>query len=152
MGGYVPKRKAWKRPGGPCPECGSERCKSIRTFACWSRCFGKALREHGYIRCGAHSRSLLEAGIEIVLAPQPAGNEVVFAPAWAVILLADLRRTSRAAGRRVPRKEVMQLLAPTREHLKQAPQALLDRMEELRAFAALRGWKYSRGMWYAGGS
>lgn len=144
--GYALKRGPWKRKGGPCVECGSERCRSIRSFACWVRAFRSVLQDHNYIRiCGA-SQPLRDAGIMILMAPQPNGNEIMFAPAWAVVLLKELREAATIKSRRLPRKQV-EVLKTSRRNVPPPPE-LLARLDELRAFAALRGWRFEHGMWY----
>jgi hypothetical protein len=89
---------------------------------------------------------LRDADVPVILAPQPAGNEVVFAPSWAVLQLAALREAGHQNGRRLSSREVYAALQTDPRH-GPAPAALLTRLEELRAFAGLRGWTYRNGMW-----
>lgn len=147
MGDYALKQGPWKRKGGPCVECGSERCRSIRSFACWVRCFRRVLQDHNYIRCGEQTRFLRRADIAMPLAPQPSGNEVYFGPAWAVVLVSTLRQEAKQAKKRLVLAHVAELLQTTKNYGPTPPE-LLARLEELRAFAVLRGWRYEHGMWY----
>lgn len=147
MGDYALKRRPWKRKGGPCVECGSERCRSIRSYICWVRCFRRVLKDHNYIRCGEQTRHLRAADIEMLLAPQPSGNEVYFGPAWAVVLITTLRQEATETQRHLKWAHVVELLR-TNKNYGPTPPALVARLEELRAFAVLRGWRYQHGMWY----
>lgn len=146
--GAVTKRvkRPWRRKNGPCPECASERCRSTSTFACWVRTFRHAFSVHDFVRCGEQSKSLRAAGIPILRGPQPGGNEVVFAPAWAVERFDAFRLQRRREGRRVISREVSDLLKEDPRY-GPAPSALLARMDELRAFAVLRGWQLRHGSW-----
>jgi len=146
LGDYALKRGPWKRKGGPCPECSSERCRSVTTFACWARAYRLAMREHEYMRSGEHTRTLRAAGFTILVAPQAARNEVVYAPTWAVVLLATLRQEARENNRGLSTVTVRERLLLDPRFGPPSP-ALLARIDELRAFAVLRGWSCSRGMW-----
>ena len=147
MGDYQPKRRPWKRKGGPCPECGSERCRSIRSYICWVRSFRRALLDHNYIRCGDQSRHLRAADIAMVLAPQPSGSEALYGPAWAIVLIKALQQEAKDSGRRLRIAHVAEILKSSTSY-SPTPAELLARFEELRAFAALRGWRFQHGTWY----
>lgn len=135
------------RKGPPCPECGKVGCKSLDTFACWVRCCKRVLDEHGYARCGSNTVMLRKAGIHMLLAPQPAGNEVWYGPRWAVARLAEIRAQATAATRRLYGSHVEHALRADPRYA--PPQAaMLDRLEALRAFAILRGWRFAHGSWY----
>jgi len=135
------------RKGPPCPECGKLGCKSQSTFACWVRCHKLALAEHGYARCGSNTVMLRKAGVHLLLAPQPAGNEVWYGPDWAVRKLADLRKQASSAERRLYGLRVEQALRSD-PRFGPLPAAMTDRLEVLRAFAVLRGWRLHRGSWH----
>lgn len=149
MEDYAPKRKRWERPGGPCPECGAGNCRTMQSFVCWVRTYKRAMREGDYMRCSPHTRMLRDSGLTILMAPQPYGNEVVYAPTWAVILMATLRQEASVDKQKLRTAQVMKLLRSDHRFGPPAP-ALLARIDELRAFAVLRGWRYSRGMWNKG--
>lgn len=144
---YAHKRGPWKRKGGPCVECGAENCRTVRSYACWVRCFRRALKDHNYIRCGEQTPYLREADIEMPLAPQPSGSQVYFGPAWAVVLINALRQEAKRDQRRLVTRHVVELLT-TSTNYGPTPPELLARFEELRAYAALRGWRFQHGMWY----
>ena len=145
--GYAPKRGPWKRKNGPCVECGSESCRTVQSFACWIRCFQRATREHSYVRCGEQTRYLREAEITMFLIPQLSGAEAYVGPAWAVAIIKSFQEERARCNRRFPIKHVAGLLS-TSPHNLPPPPAFLSRIEELRAFAVLRGWEFKHGMWY----
>jgi hypothetical protein len=133
--------------GPPCPECGKVGCKSLDTFACWVRCHKRALDEHGYARCGSNTVMFRKAGVPLLLAPQPKGNEVWYGPGWAVRKLADLRKQATAIERRLYGLHVEQALRADPRYTP-PPAAMLDRLDALRAFAILRGWRLTSGTWH----
>ena len=135
------------RKGSPCPECGKVGCMSLDTFACWVRCCKRVLTEHDYIRCGRHTVMLRIAGVQLLLAPQPKGNEVFYCPGWAVRKLVLLREQATAAERRLYGSYVEQAL---RSDVSYGPPSadLLARLDGLRAYAILRGWRLTSGMWH----
>jgi len=147
MGNYALKRGPWKRKGGPCVECGSESCRSAQSFACWVRCFRRAFNDHNYIRCGDVMPWLRLTDIRILNAPQPGGYEVPFAPAWAVSMLKEARLEAKESQRRLSKKQAAKLLESSHQN-RPPPAALVARLDELRAFAVLRGWSYAHGSWY----
>lgn len=147
MADYAPKRKRWERPGGPCPECGATNCRTIQSFVCWVRTYKRAMSEHHYKRCVEHTRMLRDSGLTILVAPQPAGNEVSYAPSWAVVLMTRLRQEARENRRKLHTAQVLDLLRQDHRFGPPDP-ALIARIEELSAFAALRGWRHQNGMWY----
>ena len=135
------------RKGPPCPECGKVGCKSLDTFACWVRCHKRVLDEHSYVQCSFNTVMLRQAGVPLLRAPQPKGNEVWYGPEWAVQKLADLRIQANAGERRLYGLHVEQALRSD-ERYGPLPAAILDRLEALRAFAILRGWRFAHGLWY----
>lgn len=143
---YQLKRGPFRRKNGPCPECASERCRSMSSFACWVRAFRQALDVHGFVRCGPHSKLLRAAGIPVLLGPQPQGNEVVFAPDWAVLKVTALREQSWRDNSRLRSLDAATILQADSRY-GPPPAALLDRLDELRAFAVLRGWRMQYGTW-----
>ena len=149
MGDDAPKRKRWERRGGPCPECGSTRCRSMQSLVCWVRTYKRAMRDGGYMRCNPHTSTLRAAGFTILMAPQPAGNEVVYAPTWAVVLLSSLRQEAKANGEKLRTSKVRDLLHRDPRFGPPDPE-LIARIDQLRAFAVLRGWRYRSGMWDKG--
>jgi hypothetical protein len=147
VGDYAPKRRPWQRKGGPCPECGSLRCrKPLKSFACWVRTYKEAMRAYDYVRCTGYGGLLRQAEVTLLDAPQPAGNEVAYAPGWAVVMSKTFYEENRGRRQAQPRST---LYARIRQDPRYGPPppALLTRLDELRAFAALRGWSYSCGMW-----
>ena len=147
---YQLKRGPWKRKGGPCVECGSESCRSLRSFACLSRCFQRALREHGYVRTTGYTEMLRAAGIALVSAPQPHGNEVTYTPGWAMAMLMSIRKQAKDEKRSLARGEITRRLATYCEARTEVdpPPTLTARLDELRTFATLQGWSWERGMWH----
>ncbi len=89
---------------------------------------------------------LRAADIPILSGPQPGGNEVLFAPTWAVSLVQARREEHHRACKRLYTKDAVPLLKADPRY-GPAPAALLARLDELRAFAVLRGWRYAHGCW-----
>jgi len=119
----------------------------VRGYACWVRSFRRALKDHNYIRCGEQTRYLREAELTMMMAPQPSGNEVYYGPAWAVVLITALRHEAKEAQQRLTVVHVAELLRTSKSY-GPVPPELITRLEALRAFAVLRGWRYEHGMWY----
>jgi len=135
------------RKGPPCLECGKVGCKSLDTFACWVRCHKRVLDEHGYVQCGRHTVMLRQAGIHILRAPRSQGHEAYYGPGWAVARLDEMRKQATAATRRLYGTHVEHALRADPRHAP-PPAAMLDRLDALRAFAILRGWRFAHGTWY----
>lgn len=144
---YQLKRGPWKRKGGPCVECGSESCRTVKSFACWVRCFQRVLKEHNYVRCRDQAQHLRAADIPMLFAPQPHGTEVSFGPIWAIALIKSLRNEAQESGRRITRKQMAETLRTCATNAPPPP-GLINRFDELRAYAVLRGWRFQHGMWY----
>jgi hypothetical protein len=104
------------------------------------------MRDHDYARAREHGRTLRAAGLTLLVAPEPGGHEVNYAPAWAVLFLGTLRQEAKANGRGLVTKNVVAALHRDYRYGPPPPE-LLVRIDELRAFAVLRGWTYSRGLW-----
>jgi hypothetical protein len=104
------------------------------------------LGEHGYARCGSNTVMLRKAGVDLRLAPSAHANEVWYAPAWAVLRLDELRQQATRSARRLYGTHVEQALR-SNPRFGPPPEALLARLDELRAFAVLRGWRLTSGTW-----
>jgi hypothetical protein len=112
------------------------------------RAYKRAMQDHDYTRSREHTGALRAAGITILQAPEPQGNEVVYAPAWAVLLVTSLRQTAKEERQRLRNAYVRAKIVAHPHFTPHPPAALLERIDTLRAFAALRGWRYQAGMWH----
>lgn len=135
------RRKKPRDAQPPCPDCGWDRCKSHDTMACWVRCFGRALAEASYDRSFGFTSTLRKAEIPIILAPVRGGCEVPYAPKWAIEQMGVLRQHGLPTLTIIERLERDSRLEPP-------PAVLVERLEELRAFALLRGWRLVGWRWY----
>jgi hypothetical protein len=131
-----------RRKGPPCVECGWEGCRSSATWACWVRCLKRALREHQYERSLDATVALKKAGVAMLMGAQTSGGEANYAPKWAIDAWKEARRL-----RTLKPSEVQALIREDARNVAPSPE-LTARLDELRAFAALRGWRFQYGTWY----
>lgn len=129
-----PKRKPrLERP--PCIECGSNRCRSPTTWACWQRTYVATLVKYGWERSYSYTGTLKQAGIPIIEGPSPTQNSNVYAPAWAVDHARHLFRSYRARETE-DRLRALTVLFPD----PRTPEFELA-IDRLQAIGILRGWK-----------
>lgn len=140
----MPKKIRNRRVRGPpCESCGFAGCRSSRTFACFMRSWRRALDEHGFGRAISHTGDIRRSGLPILFAPISKTYDVTYGPKWAVAYSASLCAQKVKPAERYERIRAAAAKRP--EPL--VPPELLERIDMLKAFAILSGWKYERGTW-----
>lgn len=79
----------------------------------------------------------------MVMGPQLAGGEANYVPEWALLTWENARWQSPR-----PMPSTVQKAIRLDARNTEPPATLTVRLDTLRAFALLRGWRFERGTWY----